>query len=56
MQVGINADLKHVISRKAPMRTKAKLQAAAEDHMTIVSNAPHCVKTYFQNPWVKYAA
>jgi hypothetical protein len=51
-----NADLKHVISRKTPMCTKAKLQAAAEEHMTIVANEPHRVKAYFQNPGVKYAA
>ncbi|GHU05183.1 hypothetical protein AGMMS49960_21540 [Betaproteobacteria bacterium] len=52
----LNADLKHVISRKVPMRTKAKLLAAAKDHMTIVASEPHRVKAYFQDPRVKYAA
>jgi transposase len=52
----LNADLKHVISAKVPMRTKAKLRAAAEDHMTVVTNEPHRVKAYFQDPRVKYAA
>lgn len=52
----LNADLKHVIGRKVPMRTKAKLRAAAEDHMTVVANEPERVKAYFQDPRVKYAA
>ena len=52
----LNADLKHVIGRKVPMRTKAKLRAAAEDHMTVVANEPGRVKAYFQDPRVKYAA
>lgn len=52
----LNADLKHVIGRKVPIRTKAKLRAAAEDHMAIIANEPLRVKTYFQDPPVKYAA
>jgi transposase len=52
----LNADLKHVIGRKVPMRTKAKLRAAAEDHMAVVANEPERVKAYFQDPRFKYAA
>lgn len=52
----LNADLKHVIGRKVPIRTKAKLRAAAEDHMAIIANEPLRVKAYFQDPPVKYAA
>lgn len=52
----LSADLKHVIGRKVPIRTKAKLRAAAEDHMAIIANEPLRVKTYFQDPPVKYAA
>jgi len=52
----LNADLKHVIGRKVPMRTKAKLRAAAEDHMAVVAGEPERVKAYFQDPKVKYAA
>jgi hypothetical protein len=50
----LNADLKHVISCKAPMRTKAGLQTAAEEHRTIVANEPERVKAYFQDQWGKY--
>jgi transposase len=52
----LNADLKHVIGRKVPIRTKDKLRAAAEDHMQVVANEPARVKAYFQDSRVKYAA
>jgi transposase len=52
----LNADLKHVIRSKVPVRTKAKLQAAAVEHMTALQAKPERVKTYFQDPFVKYAA
>lgn len=51
----LNADLKHVIGRKVPMRTKAKLRAAEEDHMAMVANELERIKTHFQDPRVKYA-
>jgi transposase len=52
----LNADLKHVIGRKVPIRTKDKLRAAAEGHMQVVANEPARVKAYFQDSRVKYAA
>lgn len=52
----LNADLKHVMRKKVPIRTKAKLRAAAEDHMTVISSEPERVKAYFQDKPVKYAA
>jgi transposase len=52
----LNADLKHVIGRKVPIRTKTKLRAAAEDHMKVVASEPTRVKAYFQDSRVKYAA
>jgi transposase len=52
----LNADLKHVIRNKVPVRTKAKLQAAASEHMNALANKPERVKTFFQDPFVKYAA
>lgn len=52
----LNADLKHVIRVKVPVRTKAKLRAATEDHMTTIANQPQRVKAYFQDSFVKYAA
>ncbi|MGH8354812.1 MAG: IS630 family transposase [Pseudomonas sp.] len=52
----LNADLKHVIRAKVPVRTKAKLQSAAEDHMNTLASKPERVRAYFQDPFVKYAA
>ncbi|MBK9220083.1 MAG: IS630 family transposase [Uliginosibacterium sp.] len=52
----LNADLKHVIRSKVPVRTKAKLQAAAVEHMTDLETKPERIKSFFQDPFVKYAA
>ena len=52
----LNADLKHVIRAKVPVRTKPKLQAAAVDHMNTIANSPERVKAYFRDAFVKYAA
>ena len=52
----LNADLKQVIRSKVPVRTKAKLQAAATDHMTALQTKPERVKSFFQDRFVKYAA
>jgi transposase len=52
----LNADLKQAIRRKVPARTKAKLQAAAEDHMAAIGRQPERVKAYFRDPHVRYAA
>jgi transposase len=52
----LNADLKHAIGTKVPARTKAKLKAAATAHMEKLEASPQRVKSYFQDPRVKYAA
>jgi transposase len=52
----LNADVKHAIGSKVPVRTKPKLRAAANDHMVMLENNPERVKSYFQDPRVKYAA
>ena len=52
----LNADMKHTITSKVPMRTKAKLRAAAVDHMTMLEQTPERVKKYFGDPKVAYAA
>ena len=52
----LNADLKHAIGTVVPVRTKAKLQAAANEHMAFIDANPERVRSYFQNPRVKYAA
>jgi len=52
----LNASLKHAISTKVPVKTKAKLKAAAENHMADLNNSPDAVKAFFQDPRCKYAA
>jgi len=52
----LNADLKHSIGSKVPARTKAKLKTAATEHMTRLEQNPDRVRSYFQDPHVKYAA
>jgi len=52
----LNADLKHAIGTKVPVRTKAKLKLAASEHMTKLEKSPAWVKRFFQAPRVKYAA
>ena len=52
----LNADMKHAISTKVPVRTKAKLKAASEEHMGLIGQSPDRVRAYFQDPPVKYAA
>ncbi len=52
----LNADLKHVMRKKVPVRTKARLQAVTEEHRAIITREPERVKAYFQDPYVRYAA
>ena len=52
----LNADLKHAITSKVPVRTAAKLRASATEHMTIFKQTPGLVKKYFGDPKVAYAA
>jgi len=52
----LNADLKYAMGSKVQMRTKKKLKQATTQHMTMLENSPERVKSYFQDPRVKYAA
>lgn len=52
----LNASLKHAIAAKVPMRTKAKLKTAAEQHMHELQQAPERVAAFFRDPRVAYAA
>ena len=52
----LNADLKNAIGTQVPVRTKAKLRAAADEHMRFISANRDRVRSYFQDPIVKYAA
>jgi len=56
MRISINGDLKQTIGAKVPVRTKAKLKSAAIEHMTNLEQDPERVMSYFQDPFVKYAA
>ena len=51
----LNANLKHAIGTKVPVRTKAKLKLAATEHMVKLEQSPERVKSFFQDPRVKYA-
>jgi transposase len=52
----LNADLKQEMGKRVPVRTKAKLRAAATEHMTMLEQSPDRVMSYFQDKRVKYAA
>lgn len=52
----LNADLKQALGSRVQVRTKDKLRAATEEHMQMLDNNPDRVRSYFQDPIVKYAA
>lgn len=52
----LNADLKHAIGTNVPVRTKTKLKLATTEHMIKLEQSPERVKSFFQDPRVKYAA
>ena len=52
----LNADLKQEMGKRVPVRTKAKLREAANDHMARLEQNPQRVMSYFQDRHVRYAA
>ncbi len=42
--------------KKVPIRTKAKLRDAANDHMFALEKSPERVKSFFHDTRVSYAA
>lgn len=52
----LNADLKHAIGSTVPVKTKAKLKAATESHMSKLVANPEKVKAFFNDPRCKYTA
>ena len=52
----LNADIKHVIGTRVPVRTKDKLRNTASYFLRELRNQPERIKSYFQDPRVKYAA
>lgn len=51
----LNADLKQAMGKRVPVRTKAKLRQAANEHMAMLEQSPERVMSFFQDPKVKYA-
>ena len=52
----LNADLKQEMGKRVPVRTKAKLREAANDHMAMLENSPQRVMGYFPDHRVRYVA
>ena len=52
----LNADLKQEMSKRVPVRTKAKLRQAATEHMSTLEQTPERVIGYFQDRHVRYTA
>lgn len=52
----LNADLKQEMGKRVPVRTKAKLRQAANEHMTMLESNPQRIIGYFQDRRVRYAA
>ncbi len=52
----LNADLKHALGSRVQVRTKDKLKAVTTAHMHTLEQQPERVRSYFQDPRVRYAA
>jgi transposase len=52
----LNADLKYALGSRVQTRTKDKLKQATKTHMDLLENHPERVRSYFDDPRVKYAA
>lgn len=52
----LNADLKYALGSRVQVRTKDKLRKATEAHMNMLGNNPQRVRSYFEDPKIKYAA
>ncbi len=53
---GLNADLKQVVTRKAPARSKQHLKQATISHMRRLSKSPARIRSYFRHKPVRYAS
>lgn len=51
----LNSDLKYGIGSKAPIKTKATLRAAGEEHMAMLEKNPDRIIKYFDDPAISYA-
>jgi transposase len=53
---GVNGDLKQMVTRKAPARSKQQLKRAVIGHMRKLSKSPHRVRSFFRHKTFRYAA
>ena len=53
---GLNADLKHAVTRKPPARSKPELKRAVISHMRRLAKLPERIRSYFGHPSFRYAA
>jgi len=44
------------VDKKVPVKTKAKLRNATEQHMDNLAQNPERIRRFFQDKWGKYAA
>jgi hypothetical protein len=53
---GLNADLKHAVTRKPPARSKRDLKRSVISHMRQLAKLPDWIRSYFGHPSFRYAA
>ena len=53
---GLNADLKHAVTRKPPARSKPELKRAIISHMRRLAKLPDRIRSYFGHSYFRYAA
>lgn len=52
----LNADIKHYVGTRVPVRSKEKLRTTTSYKLQELQKQPDRIKSYFQDPRVKYAA
>ena len=52
----LNADIKQYVGSRVQVRSKDKLKTTTSYHLRLLQQQPERIKSYFQNPRVKYAA
>jgi transposase len=52
----LNADIKHYVGTRVPVRSKEKLRTTTSYKLRELQKQPERIKSYFQDPRVKYAA
>lgn len=52
----LNAELKYALGSRVQVRTKDKLRSATEAHMNMLKSNPQRVRSYFEDPKIRYAA